>query len=335
MRRLAYNINFVLLSLFVFLSFPLFVFAQLDSKDISNLPQVQELTSPSVSLSLSFSGRVGQMAKIVVSADNFNPNTSDFAWYIDGSKTPSLVGSGKTEFTFKVTKPRQIVRVAVFQEGQKIAENSIVVNAFDVSLAWSTDTYVPADYEGKALPTRGSLISVVALPEIPNYSREDLIYTWYVNGESRLRGVSGAYEFSFRVAESVDYEFVMVEVRNLSGSISLKEAVSIPVVRPSVEIYYTKNLDTKPRNSILVSLKRGDSMFLIAKPYNFRVEKLADLSFIWSYFGKKKVSFDKPYLLKIYADKNSAIGNGTIELEVADRTTQEQRVFKNLQLKIN
>jgi len=32
----------------------------------------------------------------------------------------------------------------------------------NITLTWSADTYVPLDYPGKALPTRGSNIEVVA-----------------------------------------------------------------------------------------------------------------------------------------------------------------------------
>ncbi len=309
---------------------------ELDFKNLSNSPQVQILNTPSVSLNVSFAGRVGQIAKVTASAENFDPNTSVFAWYLGGDESPQLIGLGKIEFSFPVTKNRQVVRVVVFQEGKKITENSAVVNAFDVSLTWSADTYTPPEYEGKALPTRGSLVTVVALPQIPNYSKEDLIYTWYVNGESQLRRARGAYEFSFRVTRSVDNVFVMVDVKNLSGSISLREAVNIPVVRPSVEVYYTDNLDSKFKYSFTVPLKRGNELFLIAKPYNFKIDKIADLSFIWKYLKRQNpVSLDKPFLLKIYADKNSGKGSRDLELEVLNKMTNQERAFKNLEISIN
>src|SRR3990172_7596346 len=87
-------------------------------------------------------------------------------------------------------------------------------------------------------PTHAQLESAIhAIPEIRNEDPENLIYTWYVNSESQVRGVLGEQTFSFLVTKNVTFIPVMVEVSNLSQSVTVRKGISIPIIRPPLTLY--------------------------------------------------------------------------------------------------
>ena len=51
----------------------------------------------------------------------------------------------------------------------------------NITLTWSTDTYVPFDYPGKALPTRGSVIEVAVNIDSQEINPQELIYQWFLD----------------------------------------------------------------------------------------------------------------------------------------------------------
>ncbi len=51
----------------------------------------------------------------------------------------------------------------------------------EITLTWSTNTYVPLDYPGKALPSRGSTVEITANIDSPGINPQELIYNWFIN----------------------------------------------------------------------------------------------------------------------------------------------------------
>ena len=129
-------------------------------------------------------------------------------------------GRAKTGFSFQTSKPQHLARLVISDlNKKKITENTVSIGSYDVSLVWQTNSFSPLDYEGRTMPSVGSRIVVTAIPEIRNEDPENLIYTWYVNSESQVRGVLGEQTFSFLVTKNVTFIPVMVEVSNLSQSV--------------------------------------------------------------------------------------------------------------------
>ena len=105
-------------------------------------------------------------------------------WSVNGKNI--LSGIGKKSFSLK-TGPAgstSIVTVVVSLPDGDITKTITIKPSVMTLLFQANDSYVPAFYRGKALPTLGSEIKVVAMPEIGN--PKNMTYAWqkdYTNKE--------------------------------------------------------------------------------------------------------------------------------------------------------
>ncbi len=205
------------------------------------------------------------------------------------------------------------MRLVISADGKKIAENTVSVNSFNVALVWSTDTFVPGSYDAKALPSVGSRVAVAALPEIRNEKPEDLLYTWYLDAESRVRNVIGEQEFVFTITKNVTSVSIIVEVSNLSQSLSVRSAINIPVVRPTVALSPGAPVFTVP----------GARTTLRATPLYFHVASMNELLFEWGFGGQSTLGVPPdPHVLTLIIPKESGTGTQMLTL-----TATNQRVL--------
>lgn len=303
------------------------------SNQITNLEN--DLSAPSVELDLSSSGRLGQTASISALTDNINNSTTSFFWYLDDILNQKQSGKSKTEFSFTTSRENHVVRLVIMQDNVKLTENAILISSYNISLVWNSETYVPPEYEGKALPSRGSRVTVTAIPDIKGYDAEDLLYTWYLDAESRVRRVLGEDEFSFFITKSADFMPVFVEVSNLSGSIIISQAVSIPIVRPSVLIYHQLSDKTARIALNKLFITPGESKKITAKPFNFQAKNIIDFDYEWEFIGKKaKGEKRNPNLLTLTIPETSSFGIKNLVLRVTNRDLVKEKALATLVINI-
>lgn len=294
-----------------------------------------ELSAPKITLRVSASGRIGTAASVSASIENINISSTDFMWYLDDILDQRQSGKSKTELSFITTRENHIVRVVAMEGNEKITENSIAVNSYNVSLVWYADTYIPPEYEGKALPSRGSRITVTAIPDIKGYSPDQLLYTWYLEAESRVRGAAGEQEFSFVVMNETDFIPVFVEVSNPSGAITVMQAVSIPVVQPSVLIYHQQYQPSVEVATMEISLNPGQAVDLHAQPFNFHITNLNSLDYVWKFIGKESAGLlPDPNILTLTIPKDSAVGSRDLSLLTSNKTVITERADSLLTVNI-
>ena len=290
---------------------------------------------PSVELNASSSGVLGDTVNISTYTSNIDTSTAEFLWYIDDVFIGSKSGKGKTDFDFVTSRENHVVRLTIMNKNERITENAIFVSSYNVSMTWSTDTYTPPGYEGKALPSRKSRVTVTAIPEIAGYDSDELLYTWYLDGSSRVRGVVGRDDFSFPITGSIDEISVFVEVSNPARSITVTQAVIIPVVRPSVLIYSKKSERQAETAISRISVSPGDLKNLIAKPFNFRARNMIDFDYIWEFMGVRKMGErGYPNLLTLSIPENSGYGKRYLKLETANRNIASERATIELTIEI-
>jgi len=230
-----------------------------------------------------------------------------------------------------------------------------------VALDWQADTYVPAWYTGKKLPTPGSAVTVSATllaPEVltagtktktPAYKK--YYYKWYMNGQRISDWKLDASTFSFKAGNSS----AVIEMR-LGKKITTtlpftnKKIDSISelgqyhaIIRsysPSVVVY-------KEENGVLeggqeVSIRSGAEKNFVALPYFYPIASIGDLKFDWSFLGNilsganlPLQASDKPneLLLKIKDGSGSPSG-GSAPLSVRVTSYNGAQSTKSVQIKI-
>lgn len=284
-----------------------------------------DLSAPSVDLDVSSSGTPGSTAIIRARTTNIDNNTSVFDWYLDDQPMLFASGRAKTDFSFQTTRPFHIVRATISAEGKIIAENAASVHSFAVSLTWNTDTFVPADYAGKALPSVGSRIAITAFPDIRGEAPENLLYTWYVDAESQIRNALGEQEFSIIASKNVSFISVMVEISNLSQSISVSKAIVIPLAKPMVVV----------NNSTPLFLIPGGAATITAQPFYFHIASVNDLSFQWIFGGKTIMGTPpNPHELTLIIPQDSGSGLQYLRVEAANNVVLGERARADLAITV-
>ena len=295
-------------------------FAQLESP-IQEIPDINadidEFSAPSVEINVLYSGALGSTAQLTAQTDNIDNYSSLFEWYLDDQLIIPQSGRAKINFSFQTSKPQHLARLVISDlNKKKVTENTVSVGSYDVSLVWQTNSFSPLDYEGRTMPSVGSRIIVTAIPEIRNENPENLIYTWYVNSESQVRGVLGEQTFSFLVTKNVTFIPVMVEVSNLSQSVTVRKGISIPIIRPTLTLYQKQDQRLSPGNSAFV-LPGGQIDFYV-QPFYFHINKATDLIYKWSFAGKEAVGAagEDTNLLTLIIPQTSGAGRSMLEVKV-------------------
>lgn len=298
---------------------PIAMYAQLESP-LSDIPDINagldEFSAPSVEINVLYSGSLGSSAQLTAQTNNVDNFSSLFEWYLDDQLIIPQSGRAKTSFSFQTSKPQHLARLVVSDlNKKKITENTVSVGSYDVSLVWQTNSFSPLDYEGRTMPSVGSRIIVTAISEIRNEGPENLIYTWYVNSESQVRGVLGEQTFSFLVTKNVTFMPVMVEVSNLSQSVTVRKGISIPIIRPSLALYQKQSQRLSSGNPAFAL--PGSQIDFYVQPFYFHINKAADLIYKWSFAGKEIFGTPPdPNMLTLIIPADSAGGRSMLEVKV-------------------
>lgn len=295
--------------------------AQADIPDLG----FDEFSAPSVELTSSSGGAIGSIISVTARTSNIDDNFVSFDWYLDDQPMLTRSGRARTSFSFTTTKPFHIVRLSIIEAGEKIAENTVSIASFNVSLAWRTNTFIPADYEGKALPIVGSTITLTAFPEIKGESPDNLLYTWSVDAESRVRNVLGEQEFSFTIMKNVSSVFVSVEVSTLNQSSTASKAINIFLAKPQVLL----------ASSLPAFLAPGEKLELAAQPYYFNIASATDLQYEWVFGGKSALGIPPdPNTLILAIPSDSGTGSQMLGVTAENRRTPGESGRASLEINI-
>lgn len=173
---------------------------------------------------------------------------------------------------------------AFFAKGQFNQPASAEVDFF---IDWSTTTFVPYEYSGKALPAYGSTIILSATPLLP-INENDYSYVWAIDSSfSPNNNGKPIADFSAKKTAGGSHS-VILTIYNKKTMKSVKEtSLSIPVSKPQSIIY--KELDGGiyyPLNAENM-VEVGGQMSLLAQPFYFNAAAGQSLRYQWKLNGQK------------------------------------------------
>ena len=164
-----------------------------------------------------------------------------------------------------------------------------------ITLTWSTDTYVPLDYSGKALPSRGSIIEIVANIDSPEINSQELVYNWFLdNIIQKADSGQGKQSFKFNIGErTTQKRLIKVEIKNTAGTLIGSSAyLSLKACQPEIVLEAKK-----------YQISANQEVKFTAQPYFFNIRDINELNYDWSLAGKaaSQISSDKPnvFILKV------------------------------------
>lgn len=126
----------------------------------------------------------------------------------------------------------------------------------DFVLDWSTDTYIPLNYPGKALAINNSLIKVNAIPIAKSAANiESLQYQWYLD-DAFVPTASGkgktTFYFRARKSEGSTHE-VRLKILDANGNQLTQKNLLIKIAAPEIGLAYGEVTDEQIENNREIS----------------------------------------------------------------------------------
>ena len=175
---------------------------------------------------------------------SFDVHTALISWEVNGKVVRK--GDGETSITIKTGSVGDSSSVTITAETKEggLIKQSVDITPSSVSLMYEAPaSYVPPFYEGRSLPSDGSLVRVSAIPSMSDGNgRVDpasLSYVWYLN-DSVIKSLSGRGKQSADIR--LDYlrneNEVRVVVRTPYGNVATKTITITPhAIMPLVYLY--------------------------------------------------------------------------------------------------
>src|SRR3989344_4937684 len=186
------------------------------------------------------------------------------SWFVNGKNVFS--GMGKKSLSLSApaagAESSVVARIA-FPDGEVELRTTLKPSVF--TMLWQTkDSYVPPFYKGKALPTAGNTIKVVAMPEIKRggaiVNPKTMTYAWKIDYSNDQAGSGyGKIYFIFDNDFLENSNNITVRASTTDQKYSAEGKVNIETTEPKI-VFYKK--DAKMR-----------TMFEKAVPDGYKIEE--------------------------------------------------------------
>jgi hypothetical protein len=266
------------------LSIPSFSFAEMQvntQEDEIIVTISPKNPQPYEDVSISISSYATDLSKAVIS------------WQMDSKIV--LSGIGKTDYSFKASGPNTTntfnITIKPVGSVSTITKN-VSISPSEIELLWeSIDGYVPPFYKGKALPSRGSVIKAVAIPNTDTIKSGsgNVSYSWK-NNDNAVTDASGYNKNSFVFSNDLfDTEnMITVIASSVSENYNAERTITIPSYSPKVIFYKKSPTEGTLYNNALNSdtIFTGDEMTMVAVPYFLAIKGSEDaFNYNWNING--------------------------------------------------
>jgi hypothetical protein len=255
--------------------------------------------------------------ELLLQSPLYDLTQSDIIWTVNGKVVAHDFGLRKLQLQTGDAGSSLDVSVDITADNG-IASANIRVSPSSVDLLWEADSYVPPFYKGRALPSAGSSVTLVAVPHLTRSNGSevapgDITYTWKKDGEE-LASASGRGKASVRIAGPLLYGSDVVSVEAISSADELSGSATIRIadIEPELTLY-----EVHPLYGTLYHNALGPTTFIsevemsfAAIPYFASVRSPADagLEYLWKVNDQAIVpEASEPNALTINAEKSSGL----------------------------
>lgn len=278
---------------------------------------------------------------VEISAESFlsDLNSAELRWLYNGKEVARGRGLNVIEINAGPAGTRNLVTLTtVFPNGREI-KNSLSFITSDVSFYWWADTYVPAWYQGKALPTAGATIHIQARPSFPDAVSQSLTYTWLVNDDV-VRATSGPGKsiFTYTVPlPPVPPDTISVKISNLGGTISNEAIFALPAANYELLAYEEAPLRGIDAARVIRQTDRpaGKALDILLEPFFIPKTALTTLHYEWNLNGQvismEGVREPRKFTLN---SKSDATGVQRLSVSLRDAHQKLLRAFQSFEINL-
>ncbi|MBI2054691.1 MAG: hypothetical protein HYT39_01175 [Candidatus Sungbacteria bacterium] len=281
------------------------------------------------------------LENVEISARSFlsDLNTAQLRWLYNGKEVAKGRGLNTIEINAGPAGKRNLVALAVtFPNGREV-KGSLSFITSDISFYWWADTYAPAWYPGKALPTAGATIHIQARPSFPDAVSQSFTYTWLINDEV-VRAASGPGKsiFNYTVPlPPIPPDAVSVRVSNLSGTIANEAVFTLPAANYELLAYEEVPLQGINAASVLHQrdYPAGKTLDILLEPFFVPKTALTTLKYEWNLNGRAipmgGVTEPRKFMLN---SKSDATGVQRLSVSLQDTRQKLLRAFKSFEINL-
>lgn len=257
----------------------------------------------------------------------YDLENSTITWRANGTVIASDIGTTEASITTGgIGEPSNIFVDVSSPQGDSSAAFTIVPSS--VAILWEADTLTPPFYKGRALPTAGSTIRLLAVPALSDGASPlpagALTYEWRRNGKI-LGSLSGRGKSSISLPAPTLYgsDTISVVVSNSDHSISGQGSVVLSNTDPDLELYIDH-----PLFGTLYHRALGTATFIPESEMSFaafpifapaRSARSSNLSYEWN-VNHTPVAADAAAPNEITINSTNSSGLALIDLTVSHKT---------------
>ncbi len=235
-------------------------------------------------------GAPGEEILVTVNSYVINLDAVNITWFINGKKISSGIGQKSTTFTIPLNSSDTTIRATLSLSDGPTDRTIIIRPSTMILLYEATDAYVPPFYRGKALPSIGSDIKIIALPEIKSkgaiLNSKNMIYDWTRNYTNDA-GSSGYGKNSLTYTNDFleDSETIGVTVSTTDGQSSVKGSITVVPSDIQISLYkYDKLLGTLWERALINGYKINGEEVIVAEPYFITPKEIQTPRLVWNWF---------------------------------------------------
>lgn len=222
----------LVLLLFVLLSFPLFnAHAQFEASPLDIIDSgiylriLPEVPGPN------------QSASARLESSTVDLDQSTIVWRVNGAEIDQ--GRGVKDITFNTGGIGSVTTVSVtIQASEGTFTRQIRLENNSVDLLWQGEGYVHPFYKGRTLWGRQSMMTLMAIPNIPGSNPANLTYRWSQDG-TIVGNASGVGKNSLTIVDSIlsKPRTIKVEVMRDRETVAATASVVITPTNPALFVY--------------------------------------------------------------------------------------------------
>jgi hypothetical protein len=236
----------------------------------------------------------GETFTVEAFTPSFPKETTRFSWTVNGQPRSDLSGFGRNSIELDAGSTGSVIRINLTVSGPSGAQNTTTLSVpiSDLSLVWFAETLTPKWYKGKALPTPGSTVTVVALPDITIAGRAlgtaELIFRWSVGDQKNVLTGLGENVFDIQTSSfpKASHQIRLV-VEDTTSRVRKEKDLLVVLREPHLSLYAVSPLGGIEHRSSQPFLfqKSGGLLDIAAEPFFFPYTSKRDLTYQWQVAG--------------------------------------------------
>lgn len=264
----------------------------------------------------------GETVELTLSSTLYDLGESVIIWRADDR----VIAEGEGLTSVSVTAGERGVSTTIRAEiAGGIAASSVTITPTVVELLWEADSYTPPLYKGRALPSAGTSVRLLAVPRFTRAGgaaipASEIVFTWKRNGGT-LASASGRGRSSALL--DAPYLFgadtISVEAVTRDGTIAGQASVRIPSIEPLLTLYEEHPVFGRQYYKALgpSTFVAESEMSFSAVPYFAEARSVRDPGLVYEWrVNQASVAADAkdPHMITIDASRSSGIARIDLSL---------------------